>query len=417
MSVIEIIGGKSLNGEIEIQGSKNAILPVMAASLLNRGVVKLNNCPKISDVFHTVKILEHMGCKIKWENRSLIIDTRPLTTYVVPDKYVREMRSSIILAGAMLGRTGCVTISYPGGCSIGTRPIDLHLKSLKKLNVDVLEENGLIFCKAAKIKGNDISLQFPSVGATENIILAAVLAEGDTRIIGAAKEPEIAVLCNVLNQMGAQINGIGTEQIYIHGVKELHDTEFTLNADRIVAGTYLAAVAGTGGNVKLKGVCCEELYAVTTLFKDMGNKVVCGDGYIYMESTGRAKAVDVIRTRPYPGFPTDMQSQIMSVLTCARGTSVIIEDIFEARYKIVGELAKMGAQIIVEGKVAVIKGVSNLSGADVASADLRGGAALVIAGLMAYGTTEIENTEYIMRGYENICGDLSELGADIKMIK
>lgn len=416
LSTIEIIGGKHLYGEVSIQGSKNAVLPILAASLLNKGVTRLNNCPKILDVFNMIKILEHLGALIIWDVDSLIVDTSNITTTVVPEKYVKEMRSSIIILGSLLAREKEVTITYPGGCSIGARPIDLHLKAFKQLGVEVFEENETLICRANKILGTDIKLEFPSVGATENILLAAVLAEGTTKIINPAKEPEINELCHYLNSLGAKITGIGKEELIICGVEKLHDTNYTLIADRIVAGTYLSAVQGVGGKVTLTDIDDSQVGAIIQTLKKTGSKITCGNDYIQIKANKRPKSADIIKTKPYPFFPTDMQSQMMSVLTLAKGTSILIENIFEARFKNVHELMKMGADITTEGKVAIIKGVKKLYGANVNAYDLRGGAGLVIAGLMAEGLTTVNNPVYIERGYEDICRDLHKLGADIKKI-
>ncbi|BCN31551.1 UDP-N-acetylglucosamine 1-carboxyvinyltransferase [Anaeromicropila herbilytica] len=416
MSTIEIIGGKHLYGEVSIQGSKNAVLPILAASLLNKGVTKLNNCPKILDVINMIKILEHLGALIIWDLDSLIIDTSNLTTTVVPEQYVKEMRSSIIVLGSLLARQKEVTITYPGGCSIGARPIDLHLSALKQLGVEVLEEDDNLICKAEKIVGTEITLEFPSVGATENTLLAAVLAEGVTTIKNAAKEPEIVELCCFLNSLGAKITGIGKDEIIVQGVEKLHDTTYTLIADRIVAGTYLAAVQGAGGKVTLRDIDDSQLGAILSILRTTGSRITSGNDFIQIKANRRPKAADIIRTKPYPYFPTDMQSQMLSVLSLAKGTSIMIENIFEARYKTVHELIKMGADITVEGKVAIIKGVKKLYGANVNASDLRGGAGLVIAGLMAEGLTVVNNPIYIERGYEDICRDLAILSADVKKV-
>ncbi|QHQ62055.1 UDP-N-acetylglucosamine 1-carboxyvinyltransferase [Anaerocolumna sedimenticola] len=416
MAFIEIIGGKQLNGEVNIQGSKNAVLPILAATVLINGIVKLNNCPKILDVFHMIKILEAIGCNIWWEKSSLIIDTTKLNTSTVPEDYVKMMRSSIILMGALLGRTHSVTITYPGGCTIGARPIDYHLSAFQDMNVSLEEEDGLIKCTTTGIKGNDIFLKFPSVGATENVILTAVLASGKTSIINAAKEPEITELCKFLNAAGAKITGVGTETIEIIGVDFLRPTEYTACSDRIVAGTYLAAVAGTGGEAVLTGIGKDSLNTVIKLLREMGCSILTGEDYIIIASSGRPKPIPFIRTMPYPGFPTDMQSQIMSVLMMATGTSKIVEEIFEGRYQNVKEQIKFGADIRISGREATIYGVPTLYGCEVFASELRGGAALVIAGLMAKGKTTIYNPYFIERGYEDICRDLRGLGADIKMI-
>ncbi len=416
MAFIEIAGGKQLNGEVNIQGSKNAVLPILAATLLINGITKLNHCPKILDVDHMIKILEAIGCTVIWEKSSLIIDTTKLNTSTVPDGYVKKMRSSIILMGALLGRTHSVTISYPGGCTIGARPIDYHLSAFEEMNVILNEEDGLIYCTTEEIKGTDLNLKFPSVGATENIILAAVLATGKTRIYNAAREPEITELCKFLNTAGAKITGAGTDKIEIDGVEGLINVEYTASSDRIVAGTYLAAVAGTGGEVVLKGIGSGCLQSVIQILREMGCMILSGEDYIIISSSGRLNSIPFIRTKPYPGFPTDMQSQMMSVLMMAKGTSRIVEDIFEGRYQNVHEQIKFGADIQVLGREAIIQGVPALKGCEVYASELRGGAALVISGLMAIGKTILHNSEFIERGYEDICRDLRELNADIRYI-
>ncbi len=416
MAYLEIAGGKQLIGEVNIQGSKNAVLPILAATVLINGIAKINKCPKILDVYHMIKILEAIGCVVVWEGSSLIVDTTKLNTSTVPEKLVKKMRSSIILMGALLGRTHTVTITYPGGCTIGARPIDYHLNAFRKMNISLDEKDGQIYCTTAGIKGTDIFLEFPSVGATENTILAAVLASGRTRILNAAREPEIIELCKFLNTAGAEIAGAGTDKIEIEGVDSLFNVEYTTNSDRIVAGTYLAAVAGTGGEAVLKGIGCGYLQSVIQILREMGCHIICGEDYIIISSSGELKAVPFIRTMPYPGFPTDMQSQIMSVLMKASGTSKIAEEIFEGRYQNVPEQMKFGADIRINGREAVVNGVSKLQGCEVCASELRGGAALVISGLMAEGKTIIYNPNFIERGYEDICRDLQSLNADIRYI-
>ena len=416
MAFIEVIGGKHLHGEVNIQGSKNAVLPILAASVLNKGITKLNHCPRITDIFSMIKILESVGCIIYWEGDSILINTKNLNSSVVSEQYVSTMRSSIILMGALLGRMRCVTISYPGGCSIGARPIDLHLKALTELQVEVVEKNGLIYCSTTKIQGNHIVLDFPSVGATENVILASVLAEGVTTLDNAAREPEIIELCKFLRLMGASIAGEGSEHIVIKGVHELHDSEYTMVADRIVMGTYMSALAGVGGDITLRGNCCFEQNATIEIMKKLGCRVGLGKDYFNICSYERPRAIELVETKPYPGFPTDMQSQLMSILTVASGYSVIYETIFEGRFKNVIELRKMGANIEVKGNVSLIQGVKELNGAEIMAYDLRGGAALIIAGLMAHDKTIVHGIEHIERGYENISRDLRLLGADIQVI-
>ncbi|TCT16858.1 UDP-N-acetylglucosamine 1-carboxyvinyltransferase [Natranaerovirga pectinivora] len=415
-SYFRIAGGNQLKGEIKVQGAKNAVLPVLAGVVLNRGTSRIKNCPKILDVECMIKILKEVGCKVQWEGDVLIIDSKNINTSIIPEKYVREMRSSIILLGSILGRMKSVKISFPGGCSIGTRPIDLHLKALKKMNVEVVEKSGYIECKTSKIIGNKINLDYPSVGATENIMLAAVLSEGETYISNAAKEPEIIELQSFLNKMGGNIQGAGTDEIIIKGVSQLHDVEFTIMPDRIVAGTYLAAAAITNGEIHLKNTINQHFSSATSKLIEMGCYIREYSDSIYLRAPERLKAVDLIRTQPYPGFPTDMQSQFMSLLTNCDGTSVITETIFESRFKSVGELMKMGANIITEGRSAIIKGPTKLNGAEVFAKDLRGGAALIIAALSAEGVSIIKDVQHVLRGYEDVVGDLKSLGATMDLI-
>ena len=416
MSFIEIVGGNKLYGEINIQGSKNAVLPILAATILVKGVSKIHGCPRIRDVFIMIKILESIGCKVWWEETSICVDASYLKEITVPDEYVKEMRSSIILMGSLLGRMHNVRISYPGGCTIGKRPIDYHLTSLKRMNVQIDEAEDSIYCTTKSIIGTDIHLNFPSVGATENVILAAVLAKGTTRIYNAAREPEIDDLCYYLNQCGAKITGIGTDYLKIEGVDQLGATEYTVSTDRIVAGTYLTIVAGTGGKVRLNGANPYHLSELISVLSDMGCQIVTGSGYVEINSTGNLVAAPILVTRPYPGFPTDMQSQMMSLATRSSGSTIIVENIFEDRYSNVPELVHMGADILVRGRTAVIQGVELLHGEDVYAKDLRAGAALILAGLIAQGVTKVYNTVYIERGYEDICKDLHSLGAVIQYV-
>jgi len=416
MSSIEVIGGEQLKGELKIQGSKNAALPVIAATILNKGISVLRNCPKILDVFHMVKILEELGCSTSWEDNTLIVDSRNASVTHVSEESVRKMRSSILYLGAILGRFHEVTIAYPGGCSIGARPIDYHLNSIKKLNVCLDEDEKIIHCHTDRIIGNDIFLEFPSVGATQNIILTAVYAEGTTRIYNAAREPEVVELCNYLIEAGARICGKGTAFIEIEGVKKLHDVEYTLPADRIVAGTYMSAVAAAGGDCILTDVPIRHMESTIRVLRKTGCLIDIEGDKARVMAKRRPKAVELIRTQPYPGFPTDMQSQLMSVLCLADGVSTIHEKIFEYRFHNVDELKKMGAKIELDSSSnkAIITGVRSLHGALVKAHDLRGGAGLVIAGLTAEGTTIVTEAESIERGYEDICRDFSALGANIR---
>lgn len=412
MKKFVIEGGRRLEGTTYVSGSKNASLPIIAATLLNKGINKLYNVPNIHDTKMMFKILEGLGCKIKKTNGKIIIDSRNITNYEIPDNLMSQMRSSVIIAGALLSRSKKVTFTYPGGCDIGSRPIDLHIKSFEKLGVNVKEEFGELVCMADEIVGTDINLDFPSVGATENIMLASVLAKGTTKINNAAMEPEIIDLQNALNSMGAKVSGAGTNNIIIKGVEKLKDLSYNIIPDRIEAGTLLCATAITGGNITLKKVIPEHIDTLIKKLEEMDCEISISKNEIILKSPKRLKAVD-IKTLPYPGFPTDLQSILGSVLTVTKGTSIIIENIFENRYKYLNELTKMGAKTTIEGRTAVIKGIKRLNKANVKATDLRGGAALVIAALNAKGRTYIDNIEYILRGYENLDLKLRSLGANI----
>ena len=405
-------GGKRLEGEEYVSGSKNASLPILAATILNEGTTKLYNVPNIRDTKITQEILKFLGCVVKKTKDKIEIDSKNIIKKEIPEHLMHQMRSTVILAGAILGRFKEVTFSYPGGCDIGARPIDLHLKSFQKLGINILENAGFIVCKCDKIIGANIDLDFPSVGATENIILASVYAEGITNITNAAMEPEIADLATCLNKMGAKIEGAGTSNIKITGVKKLKDISYNVMPDRIEAGSLLCMTAITGGKIKLNNVIPDHISPVLNKLEECGCKIKKEKRTIFLEAPKRLKAVD-LKTMPYPCFPTDMQSVFASMLTVSRGTSILVENIFENRYKYMSELKKMGAKITVEGKTAVIKGVRKLTGTKVMSTDLRGGAALVTAGLVAKGKTEITNIEYILRGYENLDKKLRNLGANI----
>jgi len=412
MSSYIIEGGKRLEGEVSVSGSKNASLPIIAASILNLGTTKLYNIPNIHDTQITLKILKYLGCKIKRNHDKIEIDSKNITKKDIPEHLMHQMRSTVVLAGAIIGRFGEAKFSYPGGCDIGARPIDLHLAAFKKLGINIIEDSGFITCKCDKIIGANIDLDFPSVGATENIILATIFAEGVTQITNAAMEPEIEDLAKCLNKMGAKIEGAGTNVIKITGVEKLKSISYKVMEDRIEAGTLLCATAITGGNIGLNYKTPEHITPVLNKLEEAGCKIKLKKGKVYLNAPKKLKAVD-IKTMPYPGFPTDMQSIFASILTISKGTSVIIENIFENRYRYVSELKKMGAKITMEGKAAVIKGTRRLSGAKVKSTDLRGGAALVLAGLASKGTTTVTNIEYILRGYEGLDKKLKQLGAII----
>ncbi len=413
MASYVIEGGRKLTGEVDISGSKNASLPIIAATLLNKGITKLYNVPNIHDVQIMLKILKVLGCKIKKSSGKIVIDSRKINKKEIPEELMNQMRSSVILAGALISRNKEVVFSYPGGCDIGARPIDLHLEGFRKIGIDIEEKSGYIKCNCDNIMGSEITLDFPSVGATENIMLASVYGEGTTIIKNAAREPEIIDLQNFLIKLGANIEGAGESVITIEGINKVKkDISYTVMPDRIEAGTMLCAAAITGGNIKINKVIPEHISSVIYKLEKMGCIINSKKNSIYIEAPKKLKAED-IKTMPYPGFPTDMQSIMASVLTVSKGSSIVVENIFENRYKYTNELIKMGAKIKVEGKTAVFKGVRKLYGAKVKSTDLRGGAALVVAGLSAKGKTEITNIEYILRGYENLEGKLKKLGAKI----
>lgn len=413
MASYVIEGGRKLTGEVDISGSKNASLPIIAATLLNKGITKLYNVPNIHDVQIMLKILKVLGCKIKKSSGKIVIDSRKINKKEIPEELMNQMRSSVILAGALISRNKEVVFSYPGGCDIGARPIDLHLEGFRKIGIDIEEKSGYIKCNCDNIIGSEITLDFPSVGATENIMLASVYGEGTTIIKNAAREPEIIDLQNFLIKLGANIEGAGESVITIEGINKVKkDISYTVMPDRIEAGTMLCAAAITGGNIKINKVIPEHISSVIYKLEKMGCIINSKKNSIYIEAPKKLKAED-IKTMPYPGFPTDMQSIMASVLTVSKGSSIVVENIFENRYKYTNELIKMGAKIKVEGKTAVFKGVRKLTGAKVKSTDLRGGAALVVAGLSAKGKTEITNIEYILRGYENLEGKLKKLGAKI----
>ncbi len=416
MASIIIKGGNKLNGEVKISGSKNASLPIIAASILSGKKTTLFNVPDIHDTQVTLKILRYLGCKVYKNHDRIEINSKYIDKMEVPESLMREMRSTVILAGALLGRFREVTFSYPGGCDIGARPIDLHLKSFKKLGINIAEEYGFIRCSCDKIVGADIDLDFPSVGATENIILASVFAQGKTSITNAAREPEIVDLVNILNKMGARISGQGTNVIEIEGVTKLHEVKYRVMPDRIEAGTFLCAGAMAGGKIKITNARTEQLIPIISKLEEAGCQIEKDNTSVTLQAPKRLKAIE-IKTMPYPGFPTDMQSIFGSMLSFAKGTSIITENIFENRFKYLQELKRMGAKSKQEGNVAIITGVKMLTGAKVKSTDLRGGAAMVLAGLKAKGITEVTNIEYILRGYEGLETKLRKLGADINLVQ
>lgn len=410
-------GRKRLCGEITVQGAKNSVLPILAATILCEEKSILHNCPKLSDVMASIKILRHLGCICAFKENSISVDSNNFKCKRIPDKLMLEMRSSVIFLGAILGRCGCAIISNPGGCELGPRPIDLHISSLKRLGVFVKESHGIIEFNAPDgLIGNEINLSFASVGATENIILAAVTARGKTIIYNAAKEPEIYDLCDFLNSCGARIYGAGTDTITIYGTKNLKGCTHNVIPDRIVTATYMAAAAITGGEIILNNVNISHITAIRSVFEESGCIVKTNNKRLHLKAPQKLSRVSTVRTAVYPGFPTDAGPIILSMLTLSNGSSIIVENIFENRFRYVDELRRLGAKINVEGRVAIVEGVNKLSGASCKCTDLRGGAALVIAGLAAKGTTIIDDIFHIKRGYEKIDYNLSLLGADIKEI-
>ena len=417
MSSWLINGGNRLNGTVHIHGAKNSALPILAATLLVPDYCEIDNCPALSDVDAAMDILRHLGCRVGRKEHTVSVDATVLSGADIPDTLMREMRSSIVFLGAMVARLGEAELSFPGGCELGPRPIDLHLSALRRMGLQIKEEGGRLRCRVERqMTGCPISLAFPSVGATENIILAAVTAKGTTTIFNAAKEPEIQDLCRFLNACGARIAGAGESTVVIEGVKQLTGCRHTVIPDRIETVTYAAAAAITGGSLLLKNIQVEPLQACVPILEEMGCQTTAWKKEWLVTAPPRLRRVRSVRTLPFPGFPTDAQALIMATACVAKGTSVFIETIFESRYKHVGELMRMGANIKAEGRVAVVEGVPQLSGAPVECTDLRGGAALVLAALAAQGTTEISQLQHIERGYEAFAEELQQVGADIKTV-
>lgn len=411
-------GGKPLHGEVTISGAKNAAVAIIPAALLVDGVCRIENIPQISDVTLILDILQDLGAKVNTVNMHAVeIDCSHIHSTRTPYELARKIRASYYLIGALLGRFGKAEVTMPGGCNFGVRPIDQHIKGFTAMGAEVEVDGGFIHAhaKSGHLKGTQIYLDVVSVGATMNIMLAAVLAEGTTFIENAAKEPHIVDLANFLNSMGANVMGAGTDCIKIHGVPRLRGGSYSIIPDQIEAGTYMAAVAAAGGEVLIKNIIPKHMDCITAKLVEMGVSVVEKDDTLLVSRTGPLRRAN-IKTLPYPGFPTDMQPQITSVLALAEGTSVVTESVWDNRYRYVDELKRMGAHIQVDGKVAVVEGINHYTGAPIQACDLRAGAAMVIVALAAYGTTEISHVEYIERGYENIVGKLRALGADITSV-
>lgn len=412
-----IEGGGRLCGTAEIQSAKNSVLPLLAASVLTDEQVTIRDVPPISDVENMLRILSELGCKIERKKDAVSIDGRNAVSHEIPARLTKELRSSVFMLGSVLTRFRRAKISYPGGCDIGLRPIDLHLFGLRRLGVRISEENGYISCEADKIEGADIMLDFPSVGATENIILAAVKAEGTTIVRNAAKEPEIVDLQNFLNAMGGKVSGAGSATVRIDGVKKLRGTEYVPLKDRIEAGTFLIAAATCGGEIQINGVSEENIAALLHKLRENGCKIYSKSDRIILKSDGRLRAANLVETMPFPGFPTDMQAQYVALSATARGTTLVVENLFETRYKYAGELKRMGADVTVRGRSAIVRGVEKLHGARVSAGDLRGGAALVIAALGAEGQSVVSDLYHVDRGYARFQEKLSALGAKIVRVR
>lgn len=409
-----IINGRNkLFGSVEIQTAKNSVLPILAAAVLTDEKVKIINTPKITDVRNMVKILTKLGCKAVYDGDDISIDSSCADCYEIPSELAHELRSSVFLLGSVISRFHTAKIAYPGGCDIGLRPVDLHLTGLKRLGVEITEANGYIICKCENLRGNEIMLDCPSVGATENIMLAAVKAEGTTVIKNAAREPEIEDLQKFLNCLGAKVKGAGSGTVVIEGVKKLGGCEFLPISDRIEAGTFLVAAAMCGGEVELSHASAENISSLIHKLRENGCKIHTNNDRIVLESNRRLTSVKSIETQPYPGFPTDLQAQMTALCCICRGQSIITENLFETRFKYVPELRKMGADITVINRNAFVRGVEGFKGATVVAHDLRGGAALVLAALAAEGKSQILDVSHIDRGYAAFEYKLRKLGGDI----
>lgn len=415
MDKIYIAGGRRLLGELRVNGSKNGTLAVMAGALLAKGTTVLQNVPLIGDICTMVEMLQQLGVRTRIDGNNVEIDATNITTNEAPYELVKKMRASFSVAGPLLARLGSAKVPMPGGCDIGARPVDFHVKGLQALGARVSIEHGFVTAEADKLRGSEIYFDFPSAGATQHLMTAAALADGVTRIENAALEPEVVDLGNFLIAMGAKIRGHGTGTVEIEGVQELHPVTYPMLCDRMEAGTFAIAAAVTQGDIMMRGAVAEHSTAVLQKLQEAGIKVATGDDWIRISADRRPLAVD-IKTMPHPGFPTDMQQPFAALLAIAEGTSVISENVYERRFKYVAELQRMGADIVQEGRTAIIKGVPKLTGAEVSSTDLRAGAALIIAGLAAEGRTEVTGIEHVDRGYEDIVGKLRSLGAQITRV-
>lgn len=417
MDCFVITGGVPLCGSVQVHTAKNAVLPIMAAACMTRETVVIRCCPRIADAQNMLEILKMLGCTVAWEADDVRIDTSSMHGYDMPETLSKRLRSSVFLTGALLARFGRAVITHPGGCEIGLRPIDMHLSGLRALGAHITERDGRIIIEGERLCGAQVHLDYPSVGATENIMMAATRASGKTIIHNAAREPEIVDLARYMNESGAHIEGAGTSEVTIHGPCALHGIAYEPMRDRIEAGTLLCAGAITGGDVTLENAPVSELGALCAKLRAMGCAIDEGEGLVRIRAPQKLRALRMLKTQPYPGFPTDMQSQMGAVCCAARGTSVIVETVFESRFAYAQELLRMGAQLNIDARTLIIRGGRPLCGARVTARDLRGGAALVLAGLHAQGETVVEHAELIDRGYCALERTLSQLGARIARVQ
>ena len=416
MEAFVVEGGVALRGEARVDSAKNSVLPILAAAVLTPEEIVLHNVPDITDVGHMAAILTMLGCRVERSGRDMTVDCGGIHSWEMPDQLSKQIRSSIFLLGPILARFRKATVTFPGGCEIGLRPIDLHLSGLRQLGVEISEEGGLIHCDGRNMHAGEVHFDYPSVGATENVMMAAVLLPGTTVIHNPAREPEIADLQAFINAMGGKIRGAGTHYIAVEGVERLHGTAWTPMADRIVAGTLLAAAAITGGEITLTNAPESDMVAVTAKLREMGCRLEERPGWIHLRAPKRLTAFAQLQTQPHPGFPTDMQVQMLALLSTAEGMGVITENVFENRFTHAGDLNRMGAHILCTGRTAVVRGVPELYGAHVTARDLRGGAALVLAGLRARGETLVDHAELIDRGYDHLERQLSRLGGKVRRV-
>lgn len=410
-------GGKRVEGSLRVDSAKNAVLPLLAACVLTEEPVTLTDVPRITDARNMADILTLLGCRVTWEGRSVTVSAGNLHNWEMPDHLSKQIRSSIFLLGPILSRFRRATVTYPGGCEIGLRPIDLHLSGLRSLGVEVREEGGLIHCDGANMRAGEVHFDYPSVGATENVMMAAVLLPGVTTIHNAAREPEVVDLQHFINAMGGRVRGAGGHTVEIEGVKALRGAVWEPIPDRIVAGTLLCAAAMTGGEVELTRAPVDDMIAVTAKLREMGCAIREEPNRLCLKAPERLTAFSLLQTQPHPGFPTDMQVQMLALLCAAEGTGVIVENVFENRFTHAGDLNSMGAHILCSGRTAVVRGVPRLYGARVTARDLRGGAALVLAGLRAEGETRVDHAELVDRGYDHLEEQLASLGADVRRVR